>query len=58
VDQLRGEVAALQAENQRLRTLGPGAIALYASVAVGIAAGILAVYMSKRSSKYLRSPKK
>jgi len=57
VDQLRGEVAALQAENQRLRTLGPSAIALYASVAVGIAAGILAIYMSKRSSRYLRSPK-
>lgn len=50
ISALRGELAALRAERDRLAVLGPNAIALYASLAVGVAAGVAgALYAWRRS---------
>ncbi|ACB39917.1 hypothetical protein [Pyrobaculum neutrophilum] len=48
VDELSGEVNALKAERDRLLVVGPNAVALYAAVGAGVAAGTAGVYLAAK----------
>lgn len=48
---LRSQVETLRKENESLRVVGPQSLALYASIAVGLAAAAVAIYVSKRRGK-------
>lgn len=57
MSRLREEVERLKKENESLKTVGPQALALYASIAVGIMASTLSIYLisNRQRRKILKS---
>lgn len=51
VKALSQELEAVRAERDRLLVVGPQSVALYASVAAGVAGGVFAVYLARRRQK-------